>query len=85
VLLVPPAAGVEEIIKLRARVKERLAENAEVVGTDEAFLRTTQYRRRCTTFTTRSRGFLDGELDTEVDLAPTPTRSGKMPPTPTRR
>ena len=32
-----PATGVETIIGLRARVRRRLKENAEVVGTDEAF------------------------------------------------
>jgi hypothetical protein len=32
-----PADGVENIICLRARVRQRLHENAEVVGTDEAF------------------------------------------------
>ena len=34
-----PAEGVERIIDLRRRVRERLRENAEVVGADEAFLR----------------------------------------------
>jgi superfamily II DNA/RNA helicase len=32
-----PADGVERLIRLRARVRERLQQNAEVVGTDEAF------------------------------------------------
>lgn len=32
-----PAEGVERIIRLRERVRIRLAQNAEVVGTDEAF------------------------------------------------
>ena len=32
-----PAEGVEHIIDLRKRVRERLKENAEVVGADEAF------------------------------------------------
>lgn len=32
-----PADGVERIINLRGRVRQRLRENAEVVGTDEAF------------------------------------------------
>jgi superfamily II DNA/RNA helicase len=34
-----PAEGVERIIRLRARVRQRLQENAEVVGTDETVLR----------------------------------------------
>ena len=32
-----PADGVERIINLRGRVRQRLSENAEVVGADEAF------------------------------------------------
>ena len=32
-----PAEGVERIIRLRNRVRQRLSENAEVVGSDEAF------------------------------------------------
>ena len=32
-----PADGVERLIRLRARVRQRLDENARVVGTDEAF------------------------------------------------
>jgi len=32
-----PADGVERIIQLRRRVRQRLRENAEVVGSDEAF------------------------------------------------
>ena len=34
-----PADGVERLIQLRARVRQRLQENAEVVGTDERLLR----------------------------------------------
>ena len=34
-----PANGVENLIRLRARVRQRLHENAEVVGTDEGLLR----------------------------------------------
>jgi superfamily II DNA/RNA helicase len=32
-----PADGVEQLIQLRERIRQRLQENAEVVGTDEAF------------------------------------------------
>ncbi len=32
-----PADGVEQLIQLRSRIRQRLQENAEVVGTDEAF------------------------------------------------
>jgi superfamily II DNA or RNA helicase len=62
-----PAEGVEQIINLRGRLRQRLQENAEVVGTDEAFFEddATQvildlYNEKC--------GILDGEEDTEVDL-----------------
>ena len=34
-----PSDGVERLINLRGRVRDRLRENAEVVGTDEAFFR----------------------------------------------
>lgn len=34
-----PADGVEQLINLRGRLRQRLRENAEVVGTDEAFLK----------------------------------------------
>ena len=32
-----PADGLERIIRLRSRVSQRLRQNAEVVGSDEAF------------------------------------------------
>jgi hypothetical protein len=34
-----PAEGVERVIRLRARVRQRLRENAEVVGPDDDVLR----------------------------------------------
>lgn len=65
-----PAEGVERIIRLRCRVRERLKQNAEVVGTDEAFFDDDEksdlpllnlYHEKS--------GILDGDDDTEVDLA----------------
>ena len=68
-----PAEGVERIIKLRCRIRKRLKENAEVVGTDEVFFEGDEpdnddivrdlYNERS--------GILDdaGEFDSEVDLA----------------
>ncbi len=65
-----PADGVERIIRLRSRVRQRLRENAEVVGTDEAFFDDDDktdlplfnlYHEKA--------GLLDGDEDTEVDLA----------------
>ena len=64
-----PADGVERIIRLRGRVRQRLIENAEVVGGDEAF-----FEDDVTTGTTlgdiynEKAGVLDGEADNEVDL-----------------
>lgn len=65
-----PADGVEQIIRLRSRVRQRLVENAEVVGTDELFFEDDGgdgsplidlYHEKS--------GILDGEDDGEVDLA----------------
>jgi hypothetical protein len=64
-----PADGVERIIRLRARVRERLRENAEVVGTDEAFFEDDGNDQALRDLYTEKSGALDGEPDTEVDLA----------------
>lgn len=68
-----PAEGVERLIRLRARLRQRLNENAEVVGSDEAFFEDDQpsgepagqslgalYHERP--------GVLDEEPDGEIDL-----------------
>jgi len=66
-----PADGVERLIKLRQRVKQRLIENAEVVGSDEHFFDddddadSTLMRD----LYTEQSGILDDDGDTEVDLA----------------
>ncbi|TRZ91220.1 NgoFVII family restriction endonuclease [bacterium] len=64
-----PADGVERIIRLRARVRQRLQENAEVVGTDEAFFEDDRNDEAVRDLFTENSGILDGESDTEVDLA----------------
>jgi hypothetical protein len=64
-----PAEGVERIIRLRARVRQRLAENAEVVGTDEAFFEDDRNDQTIRNLFTEKAGIMDGEADTEVDLA----------------
>ncbi len=64
-----PAEGVERIINLRTRVRQRLRENAEVVGTDEAFFEDDRDNRTVRDLFTEKSGILDGETDTEVDLA----------------
>src|SRR5439155_12496645 len=63
-----PADGVERIIRLRARVRQRLRENAEVVGTDEMFFEDDQNDWVIRDLFTEKAGILDGDADTEVDL-----------------
>ncbi|MEH1905507.1 MAG: C-terminal helicase domain-containing protein [Nostoc sp.] len=62
-----PAEGVERIINLRGRLRKRLQENAEVVGTDEAFFEDDDAQVILDLYNEKSR-VLDGEEDTEVDL-----------------
>lgn len=64
-----PAEGVERIIRLRSRVRTRLQENAEVVGTDEAFFEDDQNDQAVLDLYNEKTGILDGDADTEVDLA----------------
>ncbi len=62
-----PAEGVERLIQLRARIQQRLLENAEVVGTDESFFEDEQAATIRDLYTERSGVFDD--KDDEVDLA----------------
>jgi superfamily II DNA or RNA helicase len=64
-----PAEGVENLIRLRARVRQRLHENAEVVGTDEAFFEDERERQKLFDLYHEKSGILDGDSETEVDLA----------------
>ena len=64
-----PTDGVERIIRLRARVSSRLAENAEVVGADEAFFEDEADRATLLDLYHEQAGILDDEPDGEVDLA----------------
>jgi len=64
-----PADGVERIIHLRGRVRQRLQENAEVVGTDEAFFEDDRNDQAVLDLYNEKAGILDGDADTEVDLA----------------
>src|SRR5215471_13875819 len=64
-----PADGVERIIRLRARVRRRLQENAEVVGTDEAFFEDDRNDQAIRDLFTEKAGILDGDADTEIDLS----------------
>ena len=64
-----PADGVENLIRLRSRVRQRLHENAEVVGTDEAFFEDEHERNDLLDLYHEKAGILDGDGETEVDLA----------------
>ncbi|MEX8503534.1 MAG: helicase-related protein [Leptothrix ochracea] len=62
-----PADGVENLIQLRARIRQRLKENAEVVGTDEEFF-DDEEANTIRNLYTEQQGILD-DNDDEVDLA----------------
>lgn len=64
-----PADGIERIINLRERIRNRLQQNAEVIGTDEAFFEDDKDTKAMKDLFTEQSGILDGEADTEVDLA----------------
>lgn len=64
-----PAEGVERIIRLRGRVRQRLQENAEVVGTDETFFEGDGDEQTIVDLYNERAGILDGDADGEVDLA----------------
>lgn len=63
-----PAEGVEKIIKLRKRVRDRLQENNEVVGSDEAFFEDQQIDKKIIDLYNENSQVLD-DPDAEVDLA----------------
>ncbi len=64
-----PAEGVERVIRLRSRVRQRLQENAEVVGTDETFFEDEKNDSVILDLFTEKSGALDDQADDEVDLA----------------
>jgi hypothetical protein len=64
-----PADGVERIIRLRSRVRARLKENQEVVGSDEAFFEDDDKENPIQDLYSEKSGVLDGDDDGEVDLA----------------
>ena len=64
-----PADGVERIIRLRERVKNRLSENREVVGSDEAFFEDEENNNPIEDLYSEKVGVLDDDIDGEVDLA----------------
>lgn len=64
-----PADGVERIIRLRARVRARLQQNQDVVGSDEAFFEDDDQANPIQDLYSEKSGVLDGDDDGEVDLA----------------
>lgn len=62
-----PADGVEEIIRLRSRLTQRLQANQEVVGTDESFFGETANQQLRDLFTERS-GVLDDDSSDNIDI-----------------
>lgn len=64
-----PAEGIERIIQLRARVRVRLRQNADVIGTDESFFEDEDTEQNLRDLFTEKSGILDTDSDTEVDLA----------------
>lgn len=63
-----PAEGVEKIIRLRSRVRQRLAENQEVIGSDEQFFEDEESAKALRDLYTERGGILDDDRDEEVDL-----------------
>jgi hypothetical protein len=63
-----PAEGVERIIRLRERLRQRLRENAEVVGTDELFFEDDVDAQPLIDLYHEKIGILDDPPDTEIDL-----------------
>lgn len=64
-----PAEGVERLINLRSRVRQRLLDNKEVVGSDERFFDDDADDNLVRDLYTEKNGILDDDGDTEVDLA----------------
>ncbi len=64
-----PAEGLERIIRLRSRVKQRLTESGEVLGSDEQFFEDDFNNQVLKDLYTEKSGILDGDFDSEVDLA----------------
>lgn len=62
-----PAEGVENIIRLRKRLNERINENANIVGSDEIFFEGNEQNLR--DMYNEKNGSLDDDDDNDVDLA----------------
>ncbi len=64
-----PMLGVDKIIKLRNRIRQRLTENAEVVGADELFFEDMKSNAKYRDLYNEKSGVLDDEDDNEVDIS----------------
>jgi len=65
-----PEEGIEKIIRLRSRLKSRLEQSDEVLGSpDELFFDNQKIRTQLENFYSEKSGILDEEEDGEVDLA----------------
>lgn len=64
-----PADGIERLIHLRRRVRQRLREQAQVLGTDEEFFEGDRDERPIIDLYNEKAGVLDDEEDSEVDLS----------------
>lgn len=64
-----PAEGVERIINLRGRIRHRLQQAEEVVGSDELFFEGDTGAQTVLDLYHEKSGILDGDDDAEVDLA----------------
>jgi hypothetical protein len=62
-----PEDGIEQIIRLRNRLKTRIAENAEVVGSDEVFFDGDPVN--IADLYSEKKGLLDDDSDDEIDLS----------------
>ena len=71
-----PAEGIERLIRLRARVRTRLRENAEVVGTDEAFFED-EDRQKVLDLYNEKAGILDADEETTSICLRTPIKFGR--------
>lgn len=64
-----PEEGIEQIINLRGRLRQRIQENAEVVGSDEVFFDGDPTGALHDLYAERAGVLDDEESDTEIDLA----------------
>ena len=63
-----PAEGIDKIIQLRERVRNRLKENQEVVGSDEIFFPGDSYKNSLEDLYSEKSGILDEKDDEDVDI-----------------